>query len=49
MYKNTDIVNKTIPSYKTDNLPERYNEAILKKTDLTMKEDRDIVKKINIT
>ena len=32
----TEIVNQTIPSYKIDNLKETYNEALLKRTDLTM-------------
>ena len=31
LYKNTEIINDTIPSYRIDNLPERYNEPILKK------------------
>ena len=33
LYKTTDIVNDTEPSYKKDNLPERYKEVFLKKTD----------------
>ena len=33
----TEIINDTILSYRLDNLPERYNEALLKKTELTMK------------
>ena len=37
LYKITEIINDTIPSYKIDNLPERYNESLLKKTNLTMK------------
>ena len=36
----TEDINDTIPSYKNDNLPERYNESLLKKTDLTMKEKK---------
>ena len=36
LYKLTEIINDTIPSYRIDNLPERYNEALLKKTELTM-------------
>ena len=32
LYKITEITNDTIPSYKIDNLPERYNESLLKKT-----------------
>ena len=35
LYKITEIINDTIPSYRLDNLPERYNESLLKKTDLT--------------
>ena len=38
LYKITEIINDTIPSYKINDLPERCNEALLKKTDLTMKE-----------
>ena len=33
LYKITEIINDTIPSYRLDNLPERYNESLLKKTD----------------
>ena len=47
--KITEIVDDTIPSYKINNLPERYNEALWKKTKLTMKENRDVMKKLNIT
>ena len=35
--KITEIVTDTIPSYKIDNLPGRYNDALLKKTELSMK------------
>ena len=38
-----------MPSYRIDNLPERYNEALLKKTELTMKENDGVMKKISIT
>ena len=33
LYKIIEIINDTIPSYKINNLPERYNELLLKKTD----------------
>ena len=49
IYKITDIVNDAIPSYKIDDLPEIYNEALLKKADLTMKENDNVMEKINIT
>ena len=48
LYKITEIINDTIPSYKIDNLPERYNESLLKKTDLTMKENTSVIKKLNL-
>ena len=48
LYKITDIINDTNPSYHIDNLPERYNESLLKKTDLTMKENKDVMKKLKI-
>ena len=48
LYKIREIINDTIPSYKIDNLPERYNESLLKKTDLTMKENDNVMKKLNL-
>ena len=48
LYKITEIINDTIPSYHIDNLTERYNESLLKKTDLTMKENKDVMKKLKI-
>ena len=48
LYKITEIVNDTIPSYKIDNFKERYNESLLKKTELSMKENKDVMKKLNI-
>ena len=48
LYKITEIINDTIPSYKIDNLKERYNKSLLKKTELTMKENKDVMKKLKI-
>ena len=39
-YKITEINNDTIPNYRIDNLPERYSEALMRKTELTMKENK---------
>ena len=44
LYKITEIVHDTIPSYKIDNLKERYNESLLKKTELSMKENDNVMK-----
>ena len=48
-YKIAEINNDKIPSYRIDNLLERYNEAVLKRTKLTLKENKDKLKKLNIT
>ena len=48
LYKITEIINDTIPSYKIDNLEERYNQSLVKKTDLTLKENNAVMKKLNI-
>ena len=49
LYNITEIINDTIPSYRLDNLKERYNESLLKKTELTLKENNTVMKKLNIT
>ena len=48
LYKITEIIKDTIPSFKIHNLKERYNEALLKKTELTMKENNAVMKKLNL-
>ena len=48
LYKITEIINDTIPSYKINNLPERYNESLLKKTNLTLKENNSVMKKLRL-
>ena len=49
LYKITELIIDTIPSYKIEQPSERYNEALLKKTDLTMKENDSVMEKINST
>ena len=48
LYKITEIINDTLPSYKIDNLPERYNESLLKKTVLSLKRNKDVMKALNL-
>ena len=48
LYKITEIINDTIAAYKIDNLKERYNESLLKKTELTLKENDNVMKKLNL-
>ena len=51
LYRKTEIVNDTKPSYKINQLPKRYNEALLKKTELTLEENNSVMKtkKIKLT
>ena len=37
LYKISEIINDTKPSYHIDNLKERYKESLLKRTELKMK------------
>ena len=40
LYKITQAINDTIPTYHIDNLEERYKESLLKKTKLTLKQKK---------
>ena len=46
--KNTEIHNVPIPSYRIDNLPERYNGALLKTRKLTFKENEVVMKALGL-
>ena len=46
LHKILEIVNDTVPSYRLGNLPERYNESLLKKTALILKQNKDFMKKL---
>ena len=35
-------------SYRIDNLPERYYEAVLKNTELTKKKNKDVIKALRV-
>ena len=48
VYNVDEINNGTIQTYKIDNLSVRYHEAIVKKTNLTIKEKNSVMKKVNI-
>ena len=48
LYNITEIIKDKIPSYKIDNLKERYNESLLKKTELTIKKNDNVMKKLNL-
>ena len=48
LYKISEIINDTIPIFRLAKLPERYNDTLLKKTELTMKENDIVMKKLKI-
>ena len=48
LYRITEIINDTISSYHIDNLPDRYNETLLKKTELSLKQNKDVMKALNL-
>ena len=48
LYKITEVIRDTIPSYRIDYLPKRYNRALLKKTKLTMKENHAVLRALNL-
>ena len=49
LYKIKEIIDDTIPSYEIDNLKEIYNESLLKKTELTLKKNNTVMKKLNLS
>ena len=47
LYKITEVIQDTIPSYRIDYLPERYNENLLRPIILTLDENDQVIKKLN--
>ena len=48
LYKITEIINDKIPSYHIDNFKKSYNESLLKKTELSLKQNKDVMKTLNL-
>ena len=48
LYKSTEYDNDTKPNYRIDKLVERYSEPLLKKTELSIKENNNVWKELNI-
>ena len=47
-YTITEVIHDTIPSYRIDYLPERYNENLLLPTKLTLEQKNKIMKELNL-
>ena len=48
IYTITEVIHDTIPSYRIDYLPERYNEKLLLPTKLSLEQNNQIMKKLNL-
>ena len=48
LYTITEIINNTIPSYRINYLPERYNEKLLLPTKLSLEQNNQFMTKINL-
>ena len=48
LYTITEVIHDNIPGYRIDYLPERYNENLLLPTKLTLDENNQTMKKLNL-
>ena len=48
LYTITEIIHDAIPSYRIDHLPERYNENLLLPVKLTLDENNQVMKDLNL-
>ena len=48
LYTITEVINDTIPSYRIDYLPERYNENLLLPSKLSLDENNKVMKELNL-
>ena len=48
LYTITEIIHDTIPSYRNDYLPERYNQNLLLPTKLSLEQNKKIMKELNL-
>ena len=45
----TEVMQDTIPSYRINYFPQRYNKNLLRSTNLTLEESNKVMKKLKIT
>ena len=48
LYTITEVIHDTIPSYRINYPPERYNEYLLRSTNLTLDENNKVLKELNL-
>ena len=47
-YTITEVIHDTIPTYKINYLPERYNQNLLLPTKLSLEENNQVMKELNL-
>ena len=48
LYTITEVIHDTVPSYRINHLPERYNQNLLLPTKLTLEENNQVMKELNL-
>ena len=48
LYTITEVIHDTVPSYRIDYLPERYNQNLLLPTKLSLEQNNEVRKKLNL-
>ena len=48
LYTITEVTHDTIPDYRIDYLPERYNENLLLPTKLSLEQNNQVMKELNL-
>ena len=48
LYTITEVIHNSIPSYRLDYLPKRYNENLLLPTKLTLEQNNQVMKELNL-
>ena len=48
LYTITEVIHDTIPSYRINCLPARYNESLLLPTKLSLEENNQVMKELNL-
>ena len=48
LYTITEVIHDSIPSYRIDYLPERYNQNLFLPTKLTLEENKQVMKNLNL-
>ena len=48
LYAITEVIHDTIPSYRINYLPERYNENLLLPSKLSLEENNQVMKELNL-